>query len=170
MEPTLSRRAFLAAGLAAPAAIAGDPLRPDLHRQLLELAADQEKKRRARFAAVRTAADLEALQKDLRQKFLALLDGLPEGAGPPLAQATGRIEADDYTIDKLAYESLPRYFVSALLYLPKKRDGKVPGVLSPCGHSAVGKADPTYQTLHINLAKRGYAVLTYDPVGQGERS
>ena len=68
------------------------------------------------------------------------------------------------------YESLPGYFVSALLYLPKKRDGAVPGVLSPCGHSAVGKADPTYQTLHINLAKRGYVVLTYDPVGQGERS
>jgi dienelactone hydrolase len=46
----------------------------------------------------------------------------------------------------------------------------VPGVISPCGHSAVGKAASTYQILHINLAKRGYAVLTYDPVGQGERS
>src|SRR6476661_4446551 len=171
MDPTLSRRAFLAAGLAAPAAVtAGDPPRADVHRQLLALATEQEKKRRARFAAVKTAADLEALQKDLRQKFLGLLDGLPEPAGPPPAKATGRIEADDYTIDKLAYESLPGYFVSALLYLPKKRDGKVPGVLSPCGHSAVGKAEPTYQTLHINLAKRGYAVLTYDPVGQGERS
>jgi dienelactone hydrolase len=171
MEPTLSRRAFLAAGLAAPAMLAaGDPPRPDVHRQLLELAAEQEKKRRARFAAVKTAADLEALQKDLREKFLALLDGLPEAAGPPPVKVTGRIEADDYTIDKLAYESLPGYFVSALVYLPKKRDGKVPGVLSPCGHSTVGKADLTYQTLHINLARRGYAVLTYDPVGQGERS
>jgi cephalosporin-C deacetylase-like acetyl esterase len=171
MQTTLSRRAFLAAGLAAPAAIAaGDPPRPDVRRQLLDLAAGQERKRRARFAAVQTAADLEALQKDLRQKFLALLDGLPEAAGPPPVKVTGRIEADDYTIDKLAYESLPGYFVSALLYLPKKREGKAPGALSPCGHSAVGKADPTYQTLHVNLAKRGYAVLTYDPVGQGERS
>lgn len=171
MESTLSRRAFLAAGLAAPAMLAaGDSPRPDVHRQLLELAAEQEKKRRARFVAIKTAADLEALQKDLREKFLALLDGLPEAAGPPPVKVTGRIEADDYTIDRLAYESLPGYFVSALLYLPKKRDGKVPGVLSPCGHSAVGKAEPTYQILHINLAKRGYAVLTYDPVGQGERS
>jgi cephalosporin-C deacetylase-like acetyl esterase len=171
MEPTLSRRAFLAAGLAAPSAMtAGDPPRGDVHRQLLELAAEQEKKRRARFAAVKTAADLEALQKDLRHRFLSLLDGLPEAAGPPPVKVTGRLEADDYTIEKLAYESLPGYFVSALLYLPKKRGGKVAGVLSPCGHSAVGKADPTYQTLHINLAKRGYAVLTYDPVGQGERS
>src|SRR5947208_15900995 len=123
MEPTLSRRAFLAAGLAAPAAIAaGDPPRPDVHRQLLELAAEQEKKRRARFAAVKTTADLEALQKDLRQKFLTLLDGLPEAAGPPPVKTTGRIEADDYTVDKLAYQSLPGYFVSALLYLPQKWD------------------------------------------------
>ena len=43
-------------------------------------------------------------------------------------------------------------------------------MLSPCGHSTVGKAEGTYQIFHINLAKRGYVVLTYDPVGQGERS
>src|SRR5262245_979607 len=43
-------------------------------------------------------------------------------------------------------------------------------VLSPCGHSAVGKAADTYQILHVNLARRGFIVLTYDPVGQGERS
>src|SRR5947208_9393896 len=49
-------------------------------------------------------------------------------------------------------------------------DGPRPGVLSPCGHSAEGKAAAAYQILHINLAKRGYVVLTYDPVGQGERS
>src|SRR5262249_6994056 len=46
----------------------------------------------------------------------------------------------------------------------------VPGVLSPCGHSTTGKAAEPYQILHINLARRGYVVLTYDPVGQGERS
>ena len=82
----------------------------------------------------------------------------------------GTIEADDYTIEKLAYESCPGYFVPALLYRPKNRAGALPGVLSPCGHSAVGKAEKTYQILHINLVKRGYIVLTYDPVGQGERS
>jgi dienelactone hydrolase len=174
MTPRLSRRGFLATGLAASVPIArGDAPRPDrtdVHRQLLELAAEHEKKRRTRFAAVKSAADLEALQKNLRQTFLALLDGLPEASGPPPVKRTGRIAADDYTIDKLVYESLPGYFVSALLYLPKKRDGAVPGVLSPCGHSDIGKANGTYQTLHINLAKRGYAVLTHDPVGQAERS
>jgi dienelactone hydrolase len=170
MALPLSRRAFLATGVAALAAEPPRPKPADLHRQLLALAAEQERRRRARFAAVKTADELADLQKDLRQKFLNLLGGLPVAGESPAVQTTGRIEADDYTIDKLAYESLHGYFVSALLYLPKKTDGKIPGVLSPCGHSAVGKADPTYQKLHINLAKRGFAVLTYDPVGQGERS
>jgi cephalosporin-C deacetylase-like acetyl esterase len=172
MTAPLSRREFLATGLVAavPLARGETPRRADVHRQLLALAAGQEKARRARFAAVKTAADLEALQKELRKKFLALLDELPDASGPPPVKTTGRIDADDYTVDKLVYESLPGYFVSALLYLPRKRDGIVPGVLGPCGHAAVGKAHPAYQALHINLVRRGYAVLTYDPVGQGERS
>ena len=95
----------------------------DVHEQILEEAARLQALRRTRFAAVQSKAQLSALQADLRQKFLALLDGLPEAAGPPPAKVIGRIEADDYTIDKVAYESLPGYFVSALLYLPKKRDG-----------------------------------------------
>jgi cephalosporin-C deacetylase-like acetyl esterase len=172
--PPLSRRAFLATSFATslPLLRGEDPPKAgaDIHRQLLELAAEQEKKRRAQFAAVKTGADLEALQKEIRHAFLSLLDGLPEAAGPPPVKKTARIEADDYTIDKLVYESFPGYFVSALLYLPKKQDGGIPGILSPCGHSDIGKANATYQTLHINLAKRGYAVLTYDPVGQAERS
>jgi cephalosporin-C deacetylase-like acetyl esterase len=170
MTPPLSRRAFLTTGLAASVARGDTPPKPDVHRQLLELAAESEKKRRAKFAAVRSAAELETLQAELRRIFLALLDGLPTSSGPPPVKQAGRIDAEDYTIDKLVYESLPGYFVTALLYLPKARDGRIPGILSPCGHSDVGKANGTYQTLHINLAKRGYAVLTYDPVGQGERS
>ena len=88
----------------------------------------------------------------------------------PTVKQTGVIEADDYRIEKLVYESLPGYFVPALLYKPKTITAPRPAVLSPCGHSTNGKAAGAYQILHINLAKRGYVVLTYDPVGQGERS
>jgi dienelactone hydrolase len=172
--PALSRRDFLVLGLAASAGLAhGDeapPSRPDLHQQLLALAARLQERRRARFTAVHSAADLAALQKDLRQKFLDLLDGLPAASGPPPVRKTGTIEADDYLVEKFVFESLPGYFVPALLYRPKAADAAAPGILSPCGHTNVGKAGDTYQTLHINLAKRGYVVLTYDPVGQGERS
>ena len=54
MPAHLSRRALLAAGLAAPAAFArgAAPGDPNVHRQLLELAAQRERTRRAKFAAV----------------------------------------------------------------------------------------------------------------------
>ena len=102
-----------------------------------------------------------------RESFVRLLDGFPEKDGVPAVHNTGTIEGDDYLVEKLVYESSPGYFVSALLYGQKGRRSPLPGVLSPCGHSTIGKAADAYQILHINLAKRGHVVLTYDPVGQG---
>jgi dienelactone hydrolase len=155
--------------LALPApALAGE--KSDLHQQLLELADRQQRERRAHFAEANSKADLETLQKSLREKFLRRLGGLPQSKGIPPAKILGKIEAEDYVIEKLVFESSPGYFVSALLYKPKKITTRLPGVISPCGHSPVGKAASPYQILHINLVKRGYIVLTYDPVGQGERS
>ena len=167
---TWSPHRFLCLGLLALAtpAFAGDKV--DLHQHLLDLADRQQKERRAAFAAVNSKAELETLQKSLREKFLRLIGGLPENKSVPPAKIMGTIEADDYVIEKLVFESSPGYFVSALLYRPKKIAGRLPGIISPCGHSPVGKAAATYQILHINLVKRGYIVLTYDPVGQSERS
>jgi cephalosporin-C deacetylase-like acetyl esterase len=171
MKP-VTRRDFLYLSLAASAGLAraAEPKKLNVHEQILDIAVKQQEQRRARFAAVKDKNDLEALQKSLRGKFLALLDGLPERSAAPAVKVTERIEGDDYTIDKLVFESLPDYWVPALLYRPKEAKGKLPAVLSPCGHSAIGKAHEAYQILHINLAKRGAVVLTYDPVGQGERS
>ena len=174
--PLLSRRDFLSLGLVAPGclrpgpATAAEARTADIHQQLLDLAARAERQRRDRFAAIKSKTDLDTLQKALRQKFLGAIGGLPEKAGAPPAKKTGRIDAGDYVVEKLVYESFPGYFVSALLYKPKKTGAARPGVLSPCGHSNTGKAAEAYQVLHINLVKRGYVVLTYDPVGQGERS
>jgi dienelactone hydrolase len=130
----------------------------------------QQAARRAEFAAVRTKTELETLQRSLRERFLRAFGGLSRSAGVPAAKVLGRIEAEDYLVEKLVFESFPGYFVPALLYRPTKITGRVPAILSPCGHAAEGKAATTYQTLHLNLVKRGFIVLTYDPVGQGERS
>jgi pimeloyl-ACP methyl ester carboxylesterase len=172
--PHVSRREFLFSAAAAIAGLsragAAEPERPSLHQQILDRAAELEKSRRERFAALKTRDDLAALQQSLRETFLQLLDGLPAKADVPVVRKTGRIESDGYTIDKLAYASFPDYWVPALLYRPAKLDVPAPAVISPCGHSTVGKAADTYQILHVNLARRGFVVLTYDPVGQGERS
>ena len=170
--PSISRRGFLYFSGVTLTGIArgAEPHSRDVQQQILDLAARYERERRERFAAVESKADREVLQKNLRETFLRLLDGLPERASPPPARITGRIEADGYVVEKLVYESFPGYFVSALLYKPKQIQKALPGVLNPSGHDLHSKASNDYQTLHVNLAKRGYIVLAYDPVGQGERS
>ncbi|MFG0239916.1 MAG: alpha/beta hydrolase family protein, partial [Gimesia chilikensis] len=45
----------------------------------------------------------------------------------------------------------------------------VPGVVGTCGHSHNGKAETAYQSFSQGLARKGYVVLIYDPIGQGER-
>jgi cephalosporin-C deacetylase-like acetyl esterase len=171
-----SRRDFLGAGVLASsglahAALIDDARGPiDVHQQLLSLAARHQERRRARFAAVKSQGDLDRLQTELRETFLRLIGRLPEHTGVPPARIVGAIDGGDYLVEKLVFESLAGYFVPALLYRPKKIVLPLPAVLSPCGHSTVGKAEGTYQILHVNLVKRGFIVLTYDPVGQGERS
>ena len=59
--------------------------------------------------------------------------------------------------------------MSANLYVPKGRRFPLPGVVGSCGHSANGKAIDTYQSFCQGLARLGYVVLIFDPIGQGER-
>ncbi|HSO93319.1 MAG TPA: acetylxylan esterase, partial [Candidatus Dormibacteraeota bacterium] len=59
--------------------------------------------------------------------------------------------------------------MTANLYIPQTGKPPYPAVLHPTGHSVQGKARAFYQTLSIGLVKSGFVVLTYDPLGQGER-
>ncbi len=126
--------------------------------------------RQERFGRVKTEADLLALQAELRAKLLAAIGGLPETKAPLDARVTGTIPMDGYRIEKLVFESLPGVHVTALVYVPDAPAGRKPAVLVACGHSPVGKAHPGYQEIAVRLARRGYVVLCWDPVGQGERS
>ena len=108
-------------------------------------------------------------QKYVREKMLESIGGLPERT-PLNPRITGRLEREDYWVEKLIYESRPNYFVTANVYVPKKGSRPLPAILSPCGHSDNGKAYYKYQSLYISLVKKGFIVLSYDPLQQGERS
>jgi hypothetical protein len=64
------------------------------------------------------------------------------------------------------FESLPQIWVTANFYRPKS-PGKHPGILHPMGHWHEGKY--AAQATAANFAQKGFAVLVYDPLGQGER-
>lgn len=140
---------------------------PDpLLRWLDGIAQRQLDQREKAIAAVRTLEDAERRNQFVRGRILQSLGGLPEYKGPLNAKIMGRIEADGYVIEKVLYESLPGYFVTANLYRPS-RPGRYPGVLFQAGHTQEGKAEP--QRLAANLALKGFVSLAFDPVGQGER-
>jgi acetyl esterase/lipase len=133
-----------------------------------EMAWRQDDARRVVLAGIRTERDLLRLQGELRTKLLTMLGGLPSTRTPLKAQITGRIQMTGFHIEKLVFESLPGIFVTALVYVPAGGRGPHPAVLVACGHSANGKAH--YQALCQRLVARGYVVICWDPVGQGERS
>ncbi len=140
-----------------------------LMNYLLRQAAGETEKRLARLQTIQSEADFKKWQENNRQKFLELIGGLPIERTPLNAHVTGEIVRDGYVVRKIVFESLPEFYVTANLYVPTVGTGPFPAVLSPCGHSQNGKAYDVYQHLFIGLAKRGYVVLTYDPLGQGER-
>ena len=84
------------------------------------------------------------------------------------ATITRTTARDGYRIEHLWFESLPGLKVTALAYVPAGA-GPFPAVLGTAGHANEGKASPTYQNAWVSLARRGFLVLAYDPVGQGER-
>lgn len=109
-------------------------------------------------------------QKRLRDQFLQSIGGLPERT-PLNPQVTGTIGRDGYRVEKVLFESQPKHFVSALLFLPDAQRFKppYPGVLVPCGHAKNAKGHDDYQTVGALLALHGMAALVFDPIDQGER-
>jgi len=140
-----------------------------LYSSLLKQAAEQSAKRLARLEAIQSQADFTKWQDVNRHEFLRLIGDLPGDRTPLNPRTVGEVGRDGYTIRKVIFESLPEFYVTANLYVPTTGRGPFPAILSLCGHSENGKAYDTYQRLDIGLAKRGYVVLAYDPIGQGER-
>ena len=154
-----------AAVLAAPAAQPPNPPSPLL--KALDAVAQQQLKERAEaIAAIRDRAAAEERKREVRRRILSLIGGLPEYRGPLNARVTKTLARNGIVIEHVIYESLPEYFVTANLYRPD-RPGRHPAVLMSMGHWETGKA--AGQLLAANLARKGFVVLAYDPVGQGER-
>lgn len=137
-----------------------------LLRWMDQIAQQQLQRRETAIAEIRTVADAERRKLMVRETFLSLIGGLPDDQGPLNPRITGRIQGENYTIEKIVFESLPGFYVTANLYRPGP-PGRYPGVLLQAGHTQEGK--PEGQLLAANLALKGFVVLAFDPVGQGER-
>jgi cephalosporin-C deacetylase-like acetyl esterase len=125
--------------------------------------------RHNKIASVHDQSSIHQRQQYIRQTLLQQLGGPWPQKTPLEARITGTIDHDDYSVQKVVFQSLPHFYVTADVYLPKKAVKPYPAVLGLAGHSGDGKAFLNYQTVWVSLVKRGFLVLAIDPVGQGER-
>jgi len=121
-----------------------------------------------RILDLKTKEDAEAYVRSVQQRVKQSFGPMPEKT-PLNAKVTGVVERDAYNIEKVIFESRPGFLVSANLYIPKGRKFPLPGVVGTCGHSSNGKCSEAYQSFSQGLARMGYVVLIFDPIGQGER-
>jgi hypothetical protein len=119
--------------------------------------------------AIKTPAALQSRQAEIRRFMAESLGGLPSSDTPLNARVTGSVQARGCMIEKIIFESRPRHYVTANLYLPDNRTGRTGAVLFVCGHHNTAKQVAEYQSVCQTLAQAGLIVLAQDPIGQGER-
>lgn len=132
-----------------------------------------EEARRITATAAREVATREAWEPVRARRLEEMRDSLgllpwPEKT-PLRARVTRTIDRGDYTVELVAFESLPQVYVTGNLYLPKKREGKVPGIIYVCGHAFSEHGNKTaYQRHGISFARNGYAAIILDSVQTAE--
>jgi len=102
--------------------------------------------------------------------------GIIEGAGlarfPSSTQLKPIVHSkrtyDGYTVENIAFESLPGFFVTGNLYRPTEKLSSYAAVLTPHGHGSEPRFSEGVQKRCATLARMGAIVLAYDMVGMGE--
>lgn len=139
-----------------------------LYKQLFKIADQQLKERSLAVAKFKTAKDWEGRRITVQQKMKIAFGEFP--AKTPLNPVvSGVIERDGVRVEKLYFESQPGYYVTAAFFLPGNRQKKFPAIVYCSGHSESGFRAEAYQRIILNYVKKGFAVLAFDPIGQGER-
>ena len=123
--------------------------------------------------AYATLPEWEAHKAHLERQILVAAGLYPLPEKTPLhPEISGRMERGDYSIEKVALETMPGYYLGGNLYRPLHPQGKVPAVLTPHGHWTYGRLENSESysgpALGINLARQGYMAFAYDMVGYND--
>jgi cephalosporin-C deacetylase-like acetyl esterase len=130
--------------------------------------AEQQLETRRRQAEGWSAADFARRRESIRERLRQSVGGFPERT-PLNARVTGTIDRGDYRIEKVIFESQPKFYVTANLYVPQRGTGPYPAILYPLGHEEGAKSHSAWQKMLVTFARRGYVALAWDTIGQGER-
>lgn len=111
---------------------------------------------------------LAAFEKERVRRKTELMKSLGLDPMPPKtplnARETGRIQREGYHIEKVVFESRPRFFVTAHVYVPSA-PGKHPVIVNVNGHWAHKKNEDRIQLRCMFQALQGYIAIAIDSPG-----
>ena len=129
---------------------------------------DDMDKRQSEIAGLKTVEDWKKRQKKVKMLLVESIGVFPEKTALN-AQITGIIKKPKYRIEKIIFESQPKFYVTGILYIPNNLKAKAPAIVFTSGHAENAFRWQPYQQVCANFAKKGFIVFAFDPVSQGER-
>jgi dienelactone hydrolase len=134
----------------------------------------QAKEQLARFASTYSnQSEWQQRAQRIREGILRGAELMPLPKKCPLNPIVhSKREYQGYSVENVAFESLPGVFVTGSLYRPTKGTGPFPAILCPHGHWSdpkdYGRFRPDMQKRCATFARMGAIVFAYDMVGYGD--
>ncbi|MFC1558447.1 alpha/beta hydrolase family protein [candidate division KSB1 bacterium] len=116
---------------------------------------------------MKTKTDWLKRQQKVREILMNTVGPFPEKT-PLNPKVTGVLKKDGYRVEKIVFESMSEFYVTGCLFIPDGIKGKRPAILKFMGHNQYSYKEDLYQTVILNLVKKGFIVFAIDPLGQGE--
>jgi dienelactone hydrolase len=152
-----------------PAPLPGDQMLADYLRVETTRLADRC------LADVRSLDDWQSHRAQYRQQLFEMLGLWPLPDKTDLKPViTGTVDRDQFTVEKIHFQSLPGLYVTANLYLPKETPKPAPAILYLCGHARVVTNGTSYgnKTAYQHhgawFASQGYVCMIVDTIELGE--
>ena len=126
------------------------------------------------FPKIASREDWQARAKEIREQVLVSCGLWPMPEKTPVhADVFGRIERDGYSVEKVYFQPLPRFYLAGNLYRPLGRGtGPFPAILNPHGHWKEGRLtdtkDGSAAARCISFARQGMMAFSYDMVGYND--
>ena len=96
------------------------------------------------------------------------LTSMPKVSGNFNPIITHHRDMDGYSVENIAIESFPGFYITGNIYRPAKKLKKYAAILSPHGHGVDKRFSEETQKRCALFARMGAIVFTYDMIGTGE--